>query len=94
MSLLPWAFDIPLRVTDNNGRSSKSTRLSKARSAEEKALQLHEADEKRLQASSASELVLTHLPTILFVEVEGEGMPQYPGLPKQWFPIRLSIQSW
>ena len=59
-----------------------------------KALQLHERDAKRLGDYSDAEVVPTHLPHVLFVEMLGDGLPQYPGLPHNWFPIRLSIQSW
>ena len=41
-----------------------------------------------------AEVVLAHLPHILFLGRQGDGLPQYPGLPHNWFPIRLSIQSW
>ena len=94
MSLFPFALDMPLRITDNNGKDYKQYNICKGTQCRAKALQLHDVDQKRVDNSTDTELVLTHLPTILFVEVEGESMTQYPGLPKQWFPLHLSIQSW
>ena len=85
---------MPYRITDNHGKDYKEYNICKGTMCRAKALQFHEIDEARLENSDAPELVLTHLPLVLFVEIEGESMPQYPGLPKQWFPIRLTIQSW
>jgi len=37
---------------------------------------------------------LKHLPLVLFVEMEGEDRKQYPGLPKNWFPLRPTTLYW
>ena len=94
MSLLPFANDMPLRITDNNGRDYKQYNICKGTLCRAKALHLHDVDVERLETSDDAEIVLTYLPTVLFVEIEGDNMPPYPGLPNQWFPLRLSIQNW
>ena len=94
MSLLPFAEGMPLRVTDNSGVDFKKYRISKGVQCRARALTLHETDIARMQAGATAELVLSHLPKVLFVEVVGQTIPTYPGLPEQWFPLKLGLQSW
>ena len=92
--MLPFAEGTPLRVTDNNAVDFKKYKICKGVQCRVRALTLHEKDIARVQAGSESELVLSHLPKVLFVEVVGQAIPAYPGLPEQWFPLKGGLQSW
>ena len=73
--MLPFADGMPLRVTDNNGVDFKKYKICKGTQCRARALTLHETDIARVQAGADAELVLSHLPKALFVEVVGQTIP-------------------
>ena len=55
-SLLPFALDMPYRITDNHGKDYKEYNICKGTICRAKALQLHEIDEDRLKIAAVSSI--------------------------------------
>ena len=93
LSLLPVVYDMPMRVTLGNGRNFKDYGVHNGSRCRLKAWTLHAEDEITLKASNDEQVILGHLPAILWVEMERPLTKAFPGAPKSWFPIYpLTIQ--
>ena len=55
---------------------------------------MHEIDETRVKEKHENEIVLAHLPKVLWVKMEKELPKQYPGAKKDWFPMKAIMIGW
>ena len=94
LSLFPFVYDEPLRVTSGQSPEAKEYGVHNGSRCKARALCLHTVDEARLASSECDELVLKHLPTVLWVELEAMHK-QYPDAPREnWFPLRPVTVPW
>ena len=94
LSLFPCTYDLPSRITNGRGKDCREFKIHNGAKCRIKAWQLHPEDAEKLRNCNDEEVVLKHLPLVLFVEMEGEDRKQYPGLPKNWFPLRPTTLYW
>jgi len=94
MSLLPIAEDMPFRITCGHGKNFKKYGIHNGARCRARGWELHEVDVARLKDNSDQEVVLTHLPPRIYVEMEGNDTLQFENLPKKWFPIEPLVNSW
>ena len=81
LSLLPAVYNMPLRVTLGSGKNFKDYGIHNGSRCRLKAWTLHPEDEKALQESNDPEIVLQHLPILLWVKMERPLTKAYPGAP-------------
>ena len=94
LSLLLCCKGMPFRVTDNNGHEFKEYGIYKAATCILKSWEFDPKDEERAATNTEKFFVLQHLPKVLFVEMQTPMIKQYPGLPKNWFPVRPQTRIW
>ena len=95
LSLLPCAYDMPLRVTSGQSKDSKEYGIHNGSRCRIRGWTLHEADAARLKDNGADQVILKHLPSTLWVEISGDMKKQYPGAPgKNWFPLQPITSTW
>ena len=92
--LLPLCHDMPLRVTLGNGDRFKEFGIHNGARCRLKAWTLHGDDEQHLATAIDSEIVLAHMPTILWVQMERELPKPYPGAPPNLFPMKPLSNDW
>ena len=60
-----------------------------------KAWELHEEDAAMMKTSTEDDIVLRHMPTILFFELtDGALKTVWPDLPPKWFPLKADSCTW
>eukprot|EP00973_Karenia_brevis_P044430 6153286-Karenia_brevis.AAC.1 len=86
---------MPYRVTNSNGKDFKRYGIHNGAKCILKAWNFSDEDTKRVRQKSQPCTILVDLPKILFVEKTATPMKeQYPGLPKNWFPMQPVSVYW
>jgi hypothetical protein len=95
LSLMPLIYGMPWRLTGGQGAHFKESGIHNSTRGCVRAWTLHEDDEKQLAACRDSELILKHLPRVVWLESEQDLKKQHPDAPKKnWFPMRPITNSW
>ena len=94
-SLMPLIYDMPWRLTGGQGGHFKECGIHNGTRGHVRAWTLHEEDEKHLKACNDEEIVLKHMPLVVWLESDDELKIQHPAaLKKNWFPMRPITNSW
>ena len=95
LSLMPLIYDMPCRLTGGQGAHFKESGIHNSTRGNVRAWILHEDDEKELATCRDAEVILKHLPRVVWLESEQDLKKQHPDAPhKNWFPMRPTTNSW
>lgn len=94
LSLLPCCLDMPYRVTHSHGHEFKEYGIHNGAECILKGWTLDNADMDNLKDSTASEVILQHLPVKFYVEMITPMKKPYQGLPDKWFPMSTVTSYW
>ena len=83
LSLMPLIYGMPWRLTGGQGAHFKESGIHNSTRGCVRAWTLHEDDEKQLAACRDSELILKHLPRVVWLESEQDLRKQHPDAPKK-----------
>ena len=92
---MPLIYDMPWRLTGGQGPHFKESGIHNGTRGRVRAWTLHEEDERRIKDCNDEEIVLTHLPLVVWLQCDQELKNQHPDAPqKDWFPMRPITNSW
>jgi hypothetical protein len=95
LSLLPCVFGMPIRVTGGQGADCKACGIHNGTKGWVRGWLLHDEDKKALQKNTEQEVVLAHLPQLIWIETVQELKQQHPNAPhKNWFPLKPVTNLW
>ena len=96
-SLMPAVYGMTWRLTGGQGAHFKECGIHNGTKGRVRGWTLHEEDEKHLEECCDREIVLKHLPSIVWLECEHDLRQPHPDAPKgkkNWFPMRPITKSW
>ena len=94
-SLMPLIYDMPWRFTGGQGAHFKESGIHNGSRGRVKAWTLHPDDEKEISNCADQEIVLKHLPSVVWLESDQDLKRQHPDAPKKnWFPLRPITNLW
>jgi hypothetical protein len=94
-SLMPLIYDVPWRLSGGQGAHFKECGLHKGSTGRVRAWTLHADDERDVKNCRDEEVVLQHLPLVVWLESQEDLREQHPDAPKKnWFPMRPVTNSW
>ena len=94
-SLMPLIFDMPWRLTGGQGEHFKECGIHNGTRGRVRAWSLHKDDENKLEECDDPEIVLEHLPLVVWLQSDQELRAQHPDAPEHnWFPMRPITNSW
>ena len=95
LSLFPAVYGMPIRTTGGQGAECKACGIHNGTKGYIRAWTLHQADAERLKGNTEAEVVLDHLPLVLWMETSEDLTQQHPDAPhKNWFPLRPVTNLW
>ena len=94
-SLMPLIYDMPWRLTGGQGSHFKESGIHNGTRGRVRAWTLHAEDEKEIDGCFDEEIVLKHLPPVIWLESDQDLKRQHPDAPKKnWFPMRPITNLW
>jgi len=94
-SLMPLIYGMPWRLTGGQGAHFKESGIHNGTRGRVRAWTLHEEDEKRVKDCNDEEIVLKHLPLVVWLQCDQELKNQHPDASENnWFPMRPITNSW
>ena len=98
-SLMPAAYGMMWRLTGGQGAHFKECGIHNGTKNRVRAWTLHAEDEKQVGDSCDREVVLKHLPSVVWLECDQDLRVPRPDAPKgkgkeNWFPLRPITNSW
>ena len=86
---------MPIRITGGQGADCKACGIHNGTKGWLRGWSLHEDDKKALQQNSDTEVVLSHLPQVLWIETVEDLKEQHKNAPhKNWFPLKPVTNLW
>ncbi len=85
---------MPFKVTHSGGPEYKQYGVHNGCRCKLKAWELDSKDQEALKDHTDDQIILQAMPKVLFIELEKSPKEQYPGLPRNWFPMKPVSIYW
>ena len=94
LSICPGCYDMPMRITHGNGYMFKQYNIHNGATCFLRGMELADVDVEYLKTTEARQVVLQALPKRLIVHMSRPMKKQYPGMPKDCFPLSPVTVYW